>query len=52
MRQKIAGDAKLYQDPEVIGRVIKKVITGKSQFKNGDMVIVKDGQAKLYEAED
>ena len=52
MRQKIAGDAKLYQGPEVIGQAIAQIIAKESRFKNGDMVIVKDGQAKLYQPGD
>ena len=52
MRQKIAGDAKLYQGPEVIGQANAQIIAKESRFKNGDMVIVKDGQAKLYQPGD
>lgn len=48
MRQKIAGDAKLYQSPEVIGQTIEKIIAGQSKFKNGDLIIIKNGRTRLH----
>jgi short-subunit dehydrogenase len=49
MRQRIAGDARLYQGPEVIAKSIKNIIDSKSKFKNGDIFIVKNGRQRIYE---
>ncbi len=48
MRQKAAGDARLYQGPEIIARAINQMISGKSKFKNGDTIIIQKGRQRLY----
>lgn len=48
MRERIAGDAQLQQSPEVISEVVLSIIQGTSPYKNGDIVIVRDGSDKLH----
>ena len=48
MRQKAAGDARLYQGPEIITRAIKNMVSGDCKFKNGDTIIIQKGRQRLY----
>lgn len=40
---------KKYQEPEAVARVIQKITVGKSRYKNGDIVIIRDGKSILYQ---
>ncbi len=48
MRKKIASDAALSQSPEAVARTVADIVSGKSNYKSGDIVIVKDGNDSLY----
>ena len=48
MRKKIASDAALSQSPEAVARTVADIISGRSKYKSGDIVIVKDGNDSLY----
>lgn len=48
MRQKAAGDAHLYQKPEIISKSIKNIVSQNSKFKNGDLIIIQKGRQRLY----
>ncbi|XKT74490.1 MAG: SDR family NAD(P)-dependent oxidoreductase [Patescibacteria group bacterium UBA2163] len=43
MRERVAGDSLLQQHPNVIAAEISKIIDGLSEFKNGDIIIIKNG---------
>lgn len=49
MRQKAAGDAKKHQSPEVIAKLVREIVSGKTNYRNGDIVIVRDNRRKLYQ---
>lgn len=49
MRQKAASDAHLHQGPEIIARAIKNIVSGKSKFRNGDVIIIQKGRQRLYD---
>lgn len=48
MRKKIARDAALSQPPEAVACTVADIICGKSNYKSGDIVVVKDGNDSLY----
>jgi NAD(P)-dependent dehydrogenase (short-subunit alcohol dehydrogenase family) len=43
MRERIAGDAAKMQSPDTITAVVTKIVTGTSEYRSGDIVLVKDG---------
>lgn len=49
MREKIAHDALSHQSPKIIASVIKKIISGKSNYKNGDIIIARDKKTKIHQ---
>lgn len=49
MRQRLAHDAAKHQSPEFIAAVIKNIVSGKSSYRNGDIIIAKNNQAKISE---
>lgn len=52
MRQKAQGDAQSHQSPDVVAEVIVRVISGESSYKNGDVVVVRDGADTLHQSLD
>ncbi len=48
MRERVAGDASKYQSPDVVAQVMANIILGKSPYKNGDIVVVKDSKDSLH----
>jgi len=42
MREKIASDAKEQQSPEYVAQAVEEIITGKSPFKNGDLIVIRN----------
>jgi len=48
MRAKIAGDAAESQSPAIVAEVIANIVRGSSPYKNGDVVLVKDGVDSLH----
>jgi len=48
MRENFFGDASHHQDPEVVASLIADIIKGTTSYSNGDVVIIKDGQQKLF----
>ncbi len=40
---------KTYQKPEAVANVIQKIVNKKSTYKNGDIIIVRDGKSKTYQ---
>lgn len=47
MREDFAHDAVKHQSPEVVGGAIKMIVTGRSPYKNGDFIIIRDGIESL-----
>jgi short-subunit dehydrogenase len=50
MRERARGDADQHQSPEIVAATIVKIILGESSYKNGDVVIVRDGVDSLYQS--
>jgi len=48
MRKKIASDAAFSQSPEAVARTVTDIVSGRSNYKSGNIVIVKDGNDSLY----
>ena len=48
MREKLAKDSINHQDPSIIGEAILQFILKKTDYKNGDVVIIRDGRESLY----
>jgi 3-oxoacyl-[acyl-carrier protein] reductase len=48
MRERIASDADLQQSPEVIAEHIKQIIEHTSEYTNGNIVIINDGEATKH----
>jgi short-subunit dehydrogenase len=48
MRERIAGDAGLQQSPEVIADHVKQIIEHTSEYTNGNIVIIHDGEATKH----
>lgn len=44
MRSKVARDASQHQNPDVVAQVIRDIVSKKLSYRNGDIVIVKDGK--------
>lgn len=49
MRERIAGDASQKQRPAVIATLVAALVTGKTNYKNGDILVVRDGGSALHE---
>lgn len=47
MRQKIDSSSSLKQSPERVAEIIKKIIFSEGQYKNGDIVIIRDGKETI-----
>jgi len=49
MRERLAHDAKKHQSPEFIAELIKKIISGKSPYRNGDIITARNNELKIFE---
>lgn len=47
MREKIATDAKTSQPPVVVAGLIATLISGASDYKSGDIIVVRDGKISV-----
>jgi len=47
MREKIAGDAATKQNPSAIAQTVLGIVLGKTDYKSGDIIVVRDGQEEL-----
>lgn len=52
MREMILNDSSLHQDPDVIGRLVLNIVSLKTNYKNGDVIIVRSGEEKLHSSID
>ncbi len=50
MRQKIDPQANLRQGPMAVAGVIKKIITNESKYRNGDIIIVRNGKESVLKS--
>ncbi len=48
MREDFAHDSAKHQSPEVIAEAVKKIVTGTSPYKNGDVVAIRDSVETLH----
>ena len=47
MRERLAHDAQKHQSPAVVAEAIARIIHGETEYKSGDIVVVKDGVTSL-----
>jgi len=52
LRERIAHDASKHQDPTKIAEVVRGIIDRTSPYKNGDVIIVRDGKESLHQSLD
>lgn len=48
MREKLSDDAHRQQSPEYISRCIEKIISQKSSYVNGDIIVIKNKKEELF----
>lgn len=48
MRERMAGDAKDQQGPDVVATVVTNILNRNSSYINGDIIVVRDGIEKLH----
>ena len=50
MLEQLSDHPNEYQGPEVIASLVTELVSGKSKYKNGDTIEVRDGKDKLHQA--
>jgi NAD(P)-dependent dehydrogenase (short-subunit alcohol dehydrogenase family) len=48
MRERVAGDAAKMQSPDVVAKVVADLVTGTTDNKSGDVILVKDGAISTF----
>jgi len=48
MREKIGGDRAKAQDPQAIADFIARLVAGRTEYRSGDIVVVRDGKDTLH----